>query len=77
MNNLFRNIKENQNLDLLEESANAIEFENTNIDKYVNLNKSIIMKCIYNTKFKKWEPIKNLHCNTKLSYYNDIIKLTI
>ena len=60
MNKLFRNIKENYNLDLLEESDNEIEFENTNIDKYVDLNKSIIMKCIYNRKFKKWEPDKIL-----------------
>lgn len=58
MNNLFRNIKENQNLDLLEESDNEDEFENINIDKYVDTKKEIYMKCSYNSKFKKWEPIE-------------------
>ena len=37
MNELFRNIKENSNLDLLEESDDEEEFENVNPDKYVYL----------------------------------------
>ena len=62
MNELFRNIKENQNLDLLEESDEEDEFENINIDKYVNLEKSISIDCEYNSKFKKWVP-KNISKN--------------
>ena len=58
MNNLFRNIKENANLDALEESDSEEEFENVNIDKFVNLDKAYKMKCKYNYKFKKWEPIQ-------------------
>lgn len=57
MNNLFRNIKENKNLDLLEESDDEEEFENTNQDKFVDLEKEMKMKCVYNNKFKKWEPL--------------------
>ena len=57
MNKLFRNIKENINLDLLEESDSEEEFENNNVDKFVDLNKSFKMNCIYNIKFKKWVPI--------------------
>jgi hypothetical protein len=57
MNKLFRNIKENTNLDLLEESDDEEEFENNNLDKFVFLNKSMNMKCGYNTRFKKWAPI--------------------
>ena len=57
MNKLFRNIKENTNLDLLEESDDEEEFENNNIDKFVYLNKTFNMKCVYNMKFKKWVPI--------------------
>jgi hypothetical protein len=60
MNKLFRNIKENDNLDSLEESDDEEEFENSNIDKYVNLNKTLNMECIYNKKFKKWVPITPL-----------------
>ena len=63
MNSLFRKIKENKNLDLLEESDSEEEFENTNLEKYVDLNKSYIIECVYNKKFKKWIP-KNLAKNT-------------
>ena len=58
MNNYFRIIKENQNLDLLEESDDEEEFENINPDKFVYLNKQLNFECIYNKKFKKWVPIK-------------------
>ena len=58
MNSIFRNIKENANLDTLEESDSEEEFENDNIDKFVYLDKSCYMVCVYNTKFKKWIPIK-------------------
>jgi hypothetical protein len=57
MNKLFRNIKENNNLDSLEESDEEDEFENIDIDKFVDLNKIIKMRCIFNYKFKKWVPI--------------------
>jgi hypothetical protein len=57
MNKLFRNIKENINLDSLEESDEEDEFENIQIDKFVDLNKIIKMRCIFNYKFKKWIPI--------------------
>jgi hypothetical protein len=57
MNKLFRNIKENNNLDSLEESDEEDEFENIEIDKFVDLNKIIKMRCIFNYKFKKWVPV--------------------
>jgi hypothetical protein len=57
MNNLFRNIKENINLDLLEESDDEEEFENSKMDKFVDLKKRIKMNCVFNYKFKKWCPI--------------------
>jgi len=58
MNRLFRIIKENDNLDALEESDNEEEFENENVDKFVYLDKSYKMSCHFNHKFKKWVPIK-------------------
>lgn len=58
LNGLFRNIKENANLDLLEESDDEEEFENTQIDKFVDLEKTVIMECVYNKRFKKWQPLK-------------------
>ena len=57
MNKLFRNIKENVNLDALEESDDEKEFENEKEDKYVFLDRSFKMNCQYNYKFKKWVPL--------------------
>ena len=67
MNGLFRTIKENANLDRLEESDDDEEFENTNEDKFVNLGKSLIMKCVYNRKFRKWQPTEIIANKVKLT----------
>ena len=56
MNKLFRNIKENQNLDALEESDDEEEFENDKTDKFVYLDRSFDMICEYNMKYKRWQP---------------------
>jgi hypothetical protein len=58
MNKLFRNIKENANLDALEESDDEEEFENNQVDKFVFLDRTYKMECVYNYKFKKWVPQK-------------------
>lgn len=58
MNKLFRNIKENANLDALEESDDDEEFENNQVDKFVFLDRTYKMECVYNYKFKKWVPQK-------------------
>ena len=59
MNQIFRTIKENDNLDYLQESDDE-DFENTNYDKYVDLSLSIKMECVMSNKFKKWIPIKQV-----------------
>jgi len=58
MNQLFRNIKENLNLDAIEESDDEEDFENVEVDKYVDLKKSLFMECRFHSKFKKWVPHK-------------------
>ena len=58
MNTLFRNIKENQNLDALEESDDEDEFEDERDDKFVDLTKEFEMVCSFHHKFKKWVPIR-------------------
>jgi len=74
MNNLFRNIKENDNLDLLEESDDEEEFEDISEDKFVDLSKQYTMTCKFNTKFKLWEPIKV--SNKDCCVYSDYVKHT-
>jgi len=63
MNNLFRKVRENRNLDLIEESEDEDDFENMNDDKFVDLEKSVYMMCSYNRKFGKWIPKHAINSN--------------
>ena len=72
MNNKFRQIKENARLDSLEESDSEDEFENMDENKYVDTNKKITMRCRFNTKFKKWEPIEMVEYKERLINYDDL-----
>ena len=56
LNRLFRKVKENDNLDLLEESDDEDEFEDPSDDKFVYLDRAVRMKCVFNRRFKRWEP---------------------
>jgi hypothetical protein len=57
MNKLFRTIKENDNLDALEESDDEDEFENISPDKFVDMDITYVMNCLYSNKFKYWMPL--------------------
>ena len=72
MNALFRNIKENANLDLLEESDDEEEFENIQMDKFVDLEKTIAMECVYSKRFKKWQPVKIANPSAKIISLKDL-----
>jgi len=75
MNTLFRCIKENKNLDLLEESDDEEEFENINDNKFVNLQNIVYMKCIYMKKFRKWKPVEQVKFGSKLLMKREIREL--
>ena len=60
LNSIFRIIKENIDLDYLEESDDEGDFENISIDKYVNLDKKEVFECVYNNKFNMWIPRKHI-----------------
>tara|TARA_Y100000389_G_C17390990_1_gene479857 strand:+ start:86 stop:1021 length:936 start_codon:yes stop_codon:yes gene_type:complete len=71
LNDKFRIIKENSNLDLLEESDDEEEFENINEDKYVYLDKYYNFKCYFHNKIKRWVP-KEISYEKKIVTYNDL-----
>lgn len=73
MNSLFRNIKENTNLDLLEESDEEEEFENDKADRFVFLDKTFNMVCAYNNKFRKWYPVRL--SDQKVVHQSDLLVL--
>ena len=75
MNKLFRNIKENQNLDALEESDDEEEFQNEEIDKFVHLDREFNMVCTYNFKYRKWMPIRVATKTEQVVTKNDLNQL--
>lgn len=74
MNKLFRIIKENDNLDALEESDDEEEFENEKEDRFVFLDKTIHMACVYNYKFKKWTPVRVEDAHKKIANKYELAK---
>jgi len=58
MNRIFRTIRENDNLDLLEESEDEDTFENISADKYVQLGKVVLMECVHVSRFGRWRPVR-------------------
>ena len=60
MNSLFRKIKENENLDYLEESDDEDEFQDTRFDKFVDLKKRFSIECVFKPKFRRWVPMKKV-----------------
>jgi hypothetical protein len=61
MNNVYRNIKENKNLDYLEESDDEDDFQDLRVDKYVDLNKKVAIECEFHHKFRRWVPVRQIH----------------
>ena len=61
MNKIFRKIKENANLDALEESDDDEEFENISEDKFVFLDKSVTMECSFLKRTNTYVPLTIVH----------------
>ena len=55
MNSIFRNIKENRDLDALEESDDEAENGETG-HHVIDMNKCVRMTCVFNHRFKRWQP---------------------
>jgi hypothetical protein len=72
MNGLFRNIRENRNLDYIEESDDEEDFEDTRLDKYVNSEKTLIMECVFHKKFKKWVPMQVVHHSNQVVHISKL-----
>jgi hypothetical protein len=72
MNSIFRNIRENANLDAIEESDDEDDFENISEEKYVDLTKQKVMRCSYSYRFKRWVPLEIVDSKTKLTTYQEL-----
>ena len=56
----------------MEESDDENDFEDVSEDKYVDLNKTLIMKCVFNHKFKKWEPTEVIKEKVNITTFKQI-----
>ena len=65
LNGIFRNIRENANIDAIEESDDEDDFEDVRENKYVDLEKEVVMECSFHYKFKKWMPFRVATANGK------------
>lgn len=75
MNNQFRNIRENANIDCIEESDDEDDFQDGRYDKYANLTKSITMECVFNIKFKRWVPERIVsERNPRIVYDHNLLR---
>ena len=72
MNSIFRNIKENTNIDFIEESESEDDFENISENKYLKKTDEK-MDCVYNLKHNLWVPV-NISKNL-ISNRDDIIRI--
>tara|TARA_B110000285_G_scaffold235349_1_gene316519 strand:- start:54 stop:1112 length:1059 start_codon:yes stop_codon:yes gene_type:complete len=72
MNSLFRKIRENDNLDYIEESDNEEDFQNIDEDKYVDVNKVLYIECNFHRKFKKWVPDRVVSRREKIAHVSQL-----
>jgi hypothetical protein len=72
MNSLFRKIKENINIDYIEESDDEEDFQNIDEDKYVDIDKVLLMECVFHTKFKKWVPMRVVNNDNKVVHISKL-----
>lgn len=73
MNGLFRNIRENTNVDLGEESEDEDLFQNVNPDKYVDLEKRVKMNCVYNPRWRRWTPVSVAADNSRIVNVKELV----
>lgn len=61
MNSIFRNVRENSNIDYIEMSDDE--------EEYIKPLKEVLIECIYNAKFGKWMPVKVASGNQYVSIF--------
>ena len=75
MNGIFRKIRENGNIDYIEESDDEDDFENTSYDKYVDASKTVLLECTFHPKFKKWIPTKQMPANSQVVHIHKLARM--
>ena len=74
MNSIFRQIRENSNLDYIEESDDEDNFQNIEGDKHVDLKKQVVMECVFHKKFRRWTPICIASARSKIVHMSRLAR---
>jgi len=74
MNRLFRKIRENENIDYIEESEDEDDFQDTRLDKHVDLKKTHVLECTFMPKFKRWMPVRLI--KTRAEYQGKVVHIS-
>lgn len=74
LNSVFRNIRENKNLDYIEESDDEEDFQNMDEDKYVDINKVVLMECAFHPRFKRWIPMKVVDNSSRVVHMSKLAR---
>ena len=74
LNGLFRNIRENNDIDLGEESEDEDMFQNMNPDKYVDLSKKVKMNCVFQNKWRRWTPVSLAEDKSRVVNIHELVK---
>ena len=67
LNRIFRNVRENENLDLLEESEDEEIFQSVGPGRYVDLQKCVRMVCTRVPRYPRLEPVRAAAPDASLS----------
>ena len=76
LNRIFRNIRENDNLDLLEESEDDEEFEDIREDRFVDLDRCVRMICRRHERLNAWQPIGKADENAVLANQRSVSQIS-
>jgi len=66
MNRYYRKIRENANLDYIEESEDEEDFENVTEDRFVDLEKQLNVECVFHMKYRRWIPKRIVSAQMKV-----------
>lgn len=58
MNSVYRYIRENENIDYIEESEDEEDFQNIQDNKYIKKDMKCIIECEFIDSFKMWKPLR-------------------
>jgi len=74
INKIFRSIRENADLDAIEESDDEEDFQNVSATKYIDTHKSDVMLCEFSRKFRKWYVLGKATHDSRIAHIGQLVR---